>query len=154
MSIEKRLAGLGIVLPAPRAPAFSYVPVAVHGDLAWVSGQLPWRGDGSLPQGKLGGGLSVAEGKEAARLCILNGLAVLREAIGSLARVARVVKLVGFVASAQGFVEQPAVVDGASSLVGEVFGEAGRHARSAIGVAELPRGVPVEIEFVVAVAPR
>lgn len=151
MKFETRLAELGIVLPAPRAPAFAYVPVAVHGGLAWVSGQLPWEADGSLPKGKLGGGVSVEEGKRAARLCIVNGLSVLKAAIGSLDRVDRIVKVVGFVASAPGFVEQPAVVDGASSLLGEVFGEAGRHARSAIGVAELPRGVPVEVEFVAAV---
>ncbi len=151
MTIDQRLAELGIVLPAPRAPAFSYVPVAVHGGLAWVSGQLPWSPDGTLPRGKLGGEVTVEDGKRAARICVLNGLSVLRNSIGSLDRVERVVKLVGFVASSVGFVEQPAVVDGASAVIGEIFGEAGRHARSAVGVAELPRGVPVEIEFVVAV---
>lgn len=150
MSIDARLAELKLSLPAPRTPAFAYVPVAVHGDLAWVSGQLPWNPDGSLPKGKLGAELAVAHGKAAARVCVLNGLSVLRETIGSLDRVARIVKVVGFVASAPGFVEQPAVVDGASTLIAEIFGEAGRHARSAVGVAELPRGVPVEIEFVVA----
>ncbi len=151
MNIDRRLAELGISLPAPRAPAFSYVPVAVQGGLAWVSGQLPWMPDGSLPRGKLGADASVEDGKRAARVCVLNGLSVLKESIGSLDRVERIVKVVGFVASAAGFVEQPAVVDGASTLFGEIFGEAGRHARSAVGVAELPRGVPVEIEFVVAV---
>ena len=85
-------------------------------------------------------------------MCVLNGLSVLRETIGSLDRVRRIVKVVGFVASAPGFVEQPAVVDGASNLLGEIFGAAGRHARSAVGVAELPRGVPVEVEFVAAIA--
>jgi len=151
MSIERRLEELGIALPAPRAPAFSYVPVAVQGGLAWVSGQLPWGPDGALSRGKLGADASVEDGKRAARLCVLNGLSVLKEAIGSLDRVERIVKVVGFVTSASGFVEQPAVVDGASALFGEIFGEAGRHARSAVGVAELPRGAPVEIEFVVAV---
>jgi len=151
MSIERRLEELGIALPAPRAPAFSYVPVAVQGGLAWVSGQLPWGPDGVLSRGKLGADASVEDGKRAARLCVLNGLSVLKEAIGSLDRVERIVKVVGFVTSASGFVEQPAVVDGASALFGEIFGEAGRHARSAVGVAELPRGAPVEIEFVVAV---
>ncbi|MBL8697357.1 MAG: RidA family protein [Alphaproteobacteria bacterium] len=151
MTIEKRLAELGIVLPVPRAPAFSYVPVAVQGGLAWVSGQLPWEADGGLSKGKLGADASVDQGKRAARLCVINGLSVLKAALGSLERVERIVKVVGFVASAPGFVEQPAVVDGASTLLGEVFGEAGRHARSAIGVAELPRGVPVEVEFVAAV---
>jgi enamine deaminase RidA (YjgF/YER057c/UK114 family) len=150
MNIDARLAALALTLPAPRAPAFAYVPVAVHGDLAWVSGQLPWNTDGSLPKGKLGADLAVEQGRAAARMCVLNGLAVLRETIGSLDRVARIVKVAGFVASAPGFVEQPAVVDGASTLIAEIFGEAGRHARSAVGVAELPRGVPVEIEFVAA----
>lgn len=152
MTIDARIAALGLHLPAPRAPAFAYVPVAVDGGLAWVSGQLPWRPDGSLPKGSLGGGISVEDGKAAARLCVLNGLSVLRETIGSLDRVRRIVKVVGFVASAEGFVEQPAVVDGASGLLGEIFGEAGRHARSAVGVAALPRGVPVEVEFVAAIA--
>jgi len=151
MSIDRRLAELKLELPAPRAPAFAYVPVAVAGDLAWVSGQLPWQPDGALPRGKLGAELKVEDGRAAARLCLLNGLSVLRAAIGSLDRVQRIVKVVGFVASAPGFVEQPAVVDGASTLIAEIFGEAGRHARSAVGVAELPRGVPVEIEFVAAI---
>jgi enamine deaminase RidA (YjgF/YER057c/UK114 family) len=153
MSIDRRLAELKLELPAPRAPAFAYVPVAVHGDLAWVSGQLPWQPDGTLARGKLGAELKVEDGKAAARLCVLNGLSVLRESIGALDRVVRIVKVVGFVASAQGFVEQPAVVDGASTLIAEIFGEVGRHARSAVGVAELPRGVPVEIEFVAAIRP-
>lgn len=152
MNIDRRLVELKLALPAPRAPAFAYVPVAVQGDLAWVSGQLPWQPDGTLPKGKLGAEINVEEGKAAARLCVLNGLSVLREAIGSLDRVRRIVKVVGFVASAPGFVEQPAVVDGASTLIAEIFGEVGRHARSAVGVAELPRGVPVEIEFVAAIA--
>ncbi|MCC7271898.1 MAG: RidA family protein [Alphaproteobacteria bacterium] len=151
MSHEKRLAELGIVLPPPRSPAFAYVPVAVHGGLAWVSGQLPWVGDTLMARGRLGAEIDVAAGRECARCCLLNGLAVLRAAIGSLDRVERIVKVVGFVASAPGFVEQPAVVDGASTLLGELFGEAGRHARSAVGVAELPRGIPVEIEFTAAV---
>lgn len=153
MNIDARLLELGIELPVPRAPAFAYVPVACHGDLAWVSGQLPWRPDGSLPTGKLGAGVSVDQGREAARLCVLNALAVLRQTLGSLDRIVRVVKVTGFVASAPGFIEQPAVVDGASTLVREIFGEAGCHARSAVGMAELPRGVPIEVEFVVAFSP-
>jgi enamine deaminase RidA (YjgF/YER057c/UK114 family) len=153
MSIEARLAELGVVVPAPKAPAYAYVPVVLNGDLAWVSGQLPWRLDGSLPQGKLGAGVSIEEGREAARLCVLNALSVMRQALGSLDRIARVVKVTGFVASAPGFVEQPSVVDGASSLLLEIFGEQGRHARSAVGMAELPRSAPIEIEFVFAVKP-
>lgn len=150
MSIEARLNELGIQLPAPRAPAFSYVAVAVHHDMAWVSGQLPWMPDGSLPVGKLGAEIDVASGKLIARQCVLNGLAVLRQSLGSLDRIDRVVKLTGFVSSAPGFVDQPAVVDGASQCLLDIFGEIGRHARSAVGMAELPRGVPVEVEFVAA----
>ena len=152
MSHTQRLAELGIVLPPAKAPAFAYVPVAVHGGLAWVSGQLPWVGDQLMASGKLGAEIDVERGRAVARCCLLNGLAVLQAAIGSLDRVERIVKVTGFVASAAGFLQQPAVVDGASSLLGEIFGEAGRHARSAVGVAELPRGVPVEIEFVAAIS--
>lgn len=151
MSIASRLAGLRLELPPPRAPAFSYVPVVVEGGLAWVSGQLPWRGDGLAAAGKLGAAVGLETGQSCARLCLLNGLAVLQEALGSLDRVRRIVKLTGFVASAPGFVDQPKVIDAASLLLVEIFGEAGRHARSAVGVAELPRDVPVEIEFVAAI---
>jgi len=150
MRIDQRLIDLNLRLPAPRSPAFAYVPVVVDGSLAWVSGQLPWQDDGQLPRGKLGAELSVTEGKGAAALCLLNGLSVLRATIGTLDRVRRIDKVTGFVASAPGFVDQPAVVDGASVLIGAIFGAAGAHARSAVGVAELPRGVPVEIEFVAA----
>lgn len=134
-----------------RAPAFGYVPVVVESGLAWLSGQLPWDGDAPLATGRLGDGVDVETGRAAARCCVLNGLAVLREAIGTLDRVKRFVKVVGFVSSAPGFFDQAAVVEGASDLLGEVFGAAGRHARSAIGVVALPRNVPVEVEFVVAV---
>jgi enamine deaminase RidA (YjgF/YER057c/UK114 family) len=151
MSIERRLEELGMTLPPPRPPAFGYVPVVVEGGLAWVSGQLPWDGDGLMAKGRLGDAVDVETGRAVARCCLLNGLAVLREALGSLDRVKRVVKVVGFVSSAPGFYEQPAVIDGASRAIAEIFGEAGRHARSAVGVAALPRDVPVEIEFVTSV---
>lgn len=151
-AFEDRLAALGIALPPPRTPAFGYVPVAVEDGLAWVSGQLPWTETGLMAAGQLGKDIDIETGRAVARCCVLNGLSVLREALGSLDRVQRVVKLVGFVSSAPGFFEQPAVVDGASQALAEIFGDAGRHARSAIGVAALPRNVPVEIEFVVAVA--
>ena len=118
-----------------------------------MSGQLPWRLDGSLPQGKLGAEVSLEQGQEAARLCVLNALSVLKSELGSLDRIARVIKLTGFVASASGFVNQPRVIDGASNLMLEIFAQAGQHARSAVGVAELPRSVPVEIEFVFALKP-
>jgi enamine deaminase RidA (YjgF/YER057c/UK114 family) len=151
MTIDDKLASLGLVLPPARAPAFAYVPVVVEGGLAWVSGQLPWAGEGLRAAGKLGGGIvDIATGQASARDCILNGLAVLRDVIGPLDRVRRIVKVVGFVASAPGFHDQPKVIDAASNLLLEIFGEAGRHARSAVGVAELPRDVPVEIEFIAA----
>lgn len=151
MSFEQRLAELGIVLPPPREPLYSYVPVVVEGGLAWVSGQLPWDGEALLAHGKLGAEVDVATGRACARICVLHGLAALRAALGSLDRVKRLVKLVGFVASAPDFTEQAPVVDGASALLGDIFGEHGRHARSAVGMAALPRGTPVEIEFVASV---
>jgi enamine deaminase RidA (YjgF/YER057c/UK114 family) len=151
MSHEARLAELGITLPPVAAPAFDYVPAVVHGGLAWVSGQLPRDAAGGLPiLGRLGDGVDVEAARQAAELCALQGLAVVRAAAGSLDAVLRVVKLTGFVASAPGFVEQPRVIDAASNLMRQVFGDAGRHARSAVGVAMLPRNVPVEIEFVFA----
>lgn len=151
MSIRARLAELRVVLPAARAPAHAYVPVVVEGGLAWVSGQLPWRMDDLRATGKLGAAVDLATGQDCARLCILNGLSVLEAAAGSLDRVRRIVKLTGFVASAPGFADQPKVIDAASALLVDIFGEPGRHARSAVGVAALPRDVPVEIEFVAAI---
>ncbi len=150
-TMSNRLQTLGIELPAPREPAFSYSAVVIDNGLAWVSGQLPWL-DGSnslVYSGRLGEHVSVTEGKSCARACILNGLAVLEETSGSLDRIERVIKLVGYVASAKDFHEQPAVIDAASNLLVEIFGDAGTHARSAVGVAQLPRGAPVEIELVV-----
>ena len=149
--IDARLAQLGLVLPTPPTPRFAYVPVVVEGGLAYVSGQLPWKGDGLAAVGKVGAEVAVAQAEEAARCCALQALAVLRDALGSLDRVSRVVKLTGFVASDPGFHEQPRVIDAASRLMAEVFGDAGRHARSAIGVAVLPRDASVEVEMVVSV---
>lgn len=150
--IEARLAELGLVLPAPAEPTFHYVPVTLHAGVAWVSGQLP-KVDGEVRVfGKVGAEVSVAQAQELARICALQGLACLKAAIGDLGQVARVLKVTGFVASAPGFGGQPGVIDAASRLLTEVFGERGRHARSAVGVAELPRNAPVEIEMVVAVA--
>lgn len=152
MSHEARLAELGFRLPPVPKPAFEYVPVTFHAGLAWVSGQLPRDEAGGLPVlGRLGDDVTVEHGRRAAELCALQGIAAVRDAVGSLDRVERVLKVTGFVASAPGFAEQPKVVDAASSLLGRVFGEAGRHARSAVGVAMLPRNVPVEIEFVFAI---
>ena len=147
--IEEKLAELGIVLPAAATPAFQYVPVTIHERLAFVSGQLPRQGE-SLVTGKVGVDVDLEQAREAARLCILQGLACLNQALGSLDRVEKILKVTGFVASAPGFNQQPKVIDAASELLVQLFGEAGKHARSAIGVAELPRNAAVEIELIVA----
>lgn len=151
MSFEARLSALGIILPTARPPLYSYVPVVVESGLAWVSGQLPWEGDAPLATGRLGDEVDIETGQACARRCVLHGLASLRAELHSLDRVRRIVKVVGFVSSAPGFFDQATVIDGASGLLGEIFGDAGRHARSAIGMAALPRNTPVEVEFVVAV---
>jgi enamine deaminase RidA (YjgF/YER057c/UK114 family) len=124
------------------------VPVTVHERLAFVSGQLPRKGE-EFVTGKVGAEVGLDLAQEAARLCIFQGLACLRQNLGSLDRIDRVLKLTGFVASAAGFNQQPKVIDAASELLGKVFGESGRHARSAVGVAELPRNASVEIEMIV-----
>lgn len=148
MTHSERLVELGITLPAVAAPVAAYVPAIQTGNQVWVSGQLPFV-DGQLPAvGKLGAEISVEQGEAYARLCALNALAAVDDLVG-IDRVARVLKVVGFVASAEGFIQQPAVINGASHLIGEVFGEAGTHARSAVGVAELPLNSPVEVEVIV-----
>lgn len=148
MTHSERLVELGIRLPAVAAPVAAYVPAIQTGNQVWVSGQLPFV-DGQLPAvGKLGAEISVEQGEAYARLCALNALAAVDDLVG-IDRVARVLKVVGFVASAEGFIQQPAVINGASHLIGEVFGEAGTHARSAVGVAELPLNSPVEVEVIV-----
>lgn len=147
-SVTARLAELGITLPAVPTPAGSYLPWAKTGDLVFTAGQLPFV-DGALPAtGRVGDEVAPEEAKEYARLSAINILAVLDAAVG-LDNVEQVVKLVGFVASAPGFTGQPGVINGASDLMAEVFGDAGRHARSAVGVAELPLGAPVEVEAIV-----
>ena len=154
-AIDARLHELGLTLPGPYPPHDPLDAVVVHGGRARTSGQLPRDHDGKLVHpGVLGADLTVDAGAEAARWCALNALSVLRAELGSLDRIERVLTLLGFVASAPGFVEQPAVVDGASRLLHEVFGAAGRHSRSAIGVAALPRGGAVEIELEVALGPE
>jgi len=149
--IEDKLTEAGLVLPVPATPTFQYIPVTVHAGVAYVSGQLPKEGEEVRITGKVGGGVDLETAQRAARICILQGLSCLKAAIGTLENVDQVLKLTGFVASAPGFVQQPRVIDAASSLLVEIFGERGRHARSAIGVAELPRNAPVEIEMIVAV---
>jgi enamine deaminase RidA (YjgF/YER057c/UK114 family) len=150
-AVEDRLAALGLTLPGPYPPHDPLDAVVVHGGRARTSGQLPRGLDGALvAPGVLGAGVDVAQGAEAARWCALNAMSVLHAHLGGFEQIDRVLTVLGFVASAPGFVEQPAVVDGASRLLVEVFGERGRHSRSAIGVAALPRGGAVEIEVEVA----
>jgi enamine deaminase RidA (YjgF/YER057c/UK114 family) len=153
MSIEQHLHDSGIILPEPAAPVASYVPVVVHGGLAHVSGQIPFNADGALMLGCMGGdgGPDLAFGQRAAERCGLMILAQLKAALGSLDRVERVVKLGVFVASTPGFTDQPKVANGASDLMVRVFGDAGKHARAAVGVPVLPLGVVVEVDAVVAV---
>jgi enamine deaminase RidA (YjgF/YER057c/UK114 family) len=152
-TVDERLRELGLELPGPYPPHDPLDAIVVHGDRARTSGQLPRDHEGKLVHpGVLGAGLSVEEGAEAARWCALNALSVLRAGLGSLDRIGRVLTVLGFVASAPGFEQQPAVVDGASKLLFEILGDAGRHTRSAIGVAALPRGGAVEIEVEVTVA--
>lgn len=148
MSAEARLAELGVTLPAAVKPLASYVPTVRTGNLVFVSGQLPFV-DGKLTvTGHVGAEVDVETAAGLARVACLNGLAAVKAEVGDLAHVTRVVRLCVYVASASGFTEQPKVGNGASDLLVEVFGEAGRHARAAVGVAELPLGAPVEVEFV------
>ena len=148
MSTEARLAELGIELPPAHAPAGSYVPARIVGDLIYVSGQGPERPDGTFTTGKIGSDLSLEEGIEAARLTGLALLSVLRAELGSLDRVVGIVKLLGMVNVAPGFEDTPSVINGCSDLLVSVFGEAGRHARSAVGMAALPFGIAVEVELI------
>jgi enamine deaminase RidA (YjgF/YER057c/UK114 family) len=150
-AVDDRLAELGLALPGPYPPHDPLDAVVVHGGRARTSGQLPRDHDGLLVHpGTLGFDVAVEQGAEAARWCALNALSVLHAELGDLDRVARVLTVLGFVACTRGFTEQPTVVDGASRLLEDVFGAAGRHTRSAIGVAALPRGGAVEIEVEVA----
>ncbi len=151
LTIETRLAELGLTLPEPAAPVAAYVPVVVAGGLAHVSGQLPFVG-GRLVTGRLGEDVALEDGYGAARACGLMILAQLKAALGSLDKVERVVKLGGFVNSTASFTDQPKVVNGASELMAEVFGEAGKHARSAVGVPVLPLGAAVEVDAIFAVS--
>jgi enamine deaminase RidA (YjgF/YER057c/UK114 family) len=151
MSIDARLTELGISLPGPYPPHDPLDAIVVHAGVARTSGQLPRDASGDLVYpGRLGAGLTTEQGAEAARWCALNALSVLAAELGSLDRIERVLTVLGFVACDADFLEQPAVIDGASRLLHEVFGDAGRHSRSAIGVAALPRGGAVEIEVAVA----
>ncbi len=146
--IAKRLKELGIDLPEVPRPVAAYVPAVRSGSHVYISGQLPLVDGKPVVTGKVGGDVSVEKAREAARVCAVNALAALAGVVGDLDQVSRIVKVTGFVASAPGFTGQPAVVNGASELLREVFGSAGEHARAAVGVAELPLGVPVEVEMI------
>jgi enamine deaminase RidA (YjgF/YER057c/UK114 family) len=151
--IEARLKELGIVLPTPPAPAANYVPYAIGGNLAFIAGQIPFVDGEVRHKGRLGAEFSVEQGREIARICALNVLAQAKAACGGdLDRVKRCLKVVGFVACVDGFDRQPEVMNGASDLLVEVLGEAGRHARSAVGTNALPRNVPVEVEAIFEIA--
>ncbi|MGQ4272976.1 RidA family protein [Terrihabitans sp. B22-R8] len=148
-TIEKRLAELGVDLPNPTPPAANYVPAVRTGNQLFISGQLPMNADGITLKGQLGAGVEIEAAREAARLCAINVLAQARSALGGdLERVVRLVKVVGFVASASSFGDQPKVVNGASDFFVDVLGDKGRHARSAVGVAALPFGAAVEVEAI------
>jgi len=151
VSFEHKLTQLGIQLPSPPQPVATYVPAVQAGDLLFLSGVVPFR-DGKLAlAGKLGADLTVEQGYEAARIALLNALAIVRKELGTLDRVKKVVRMVGHVASADGFVQQPAVVNGASDLLVKIFDDAGRHARVAVGAAELPLNAPIELEIILQV---
>ncbi len=152
MTVDEKLAELGIELPSVAAPVAAYVPAVTSGSHVWTSGQLPFI-EGILPAtGKVGAQVSAENATEYARIAALNALAAIKAEIGSLDRIKRVVKVVGFVASDPSFTGQPGVINGASNVLGEVFGEAGVHARSAVGVSVLPLDAPVEVELVVELA--
>jgi enamine deaminase RidA (YjgF/YER057c/UK114 family) len=151
-AIEDRMKELGLKLPTVSKPVAAYVPAIVTGNLVFTAGQLPFV-DGKLEAtGKVGAEVSAEDAAKLARTCVLNALAAASSVIGSLDRVTRIVKVVGFVASAPDFTGQPGVVNGASELLGEIFGEPGQHARSAVGVAVLPLDAPVEVELVLEIA--
>ncbi len=149
MSVTARLAELGLSIPAVAKPVASYVPATIAGNLVFTAGQLPFVG-GQLPAtGKVGAEVSAEDAKEFAKTAVLNALAAVETAIGSVDRITRIVKLVVFVASEPNFAGQPGVANGASDTLVEIFGDAGRHARSAVGVAVLPLDAPVELELIV-----
>ena len=151
MSVAERLASLGLSLPPVAAPVAAYVPAVRYGDLVQTSGQLPLVGGALTATGRVGADVSPEEAKAAARTCALNALAAVADLVGDLDQVVRVVKVTGFVASDPAFTGQPGVVNGASELLGEVFGDAGRHSRSAVGVLVLPLDAAVEVELLVQV---
>ena len=151
--VEARLASLGIALPAAPNPVANYVPSVIAGNLLFISGQISKAADGSIAQGRLGAELNIAQGSAAARLCALNLLAQAKAAVGELDRIAHVVKLTGFVNASPDFTDHPQVMNGASDLMVEVFGDKGRHARAAVGVSSLPMGCAVEVDAIMLIGP-
>ncbi len=152
MTIAENLQRLEVILPPAPRPVGSYVPACQAGDLVFVSGVLPFQDGKILQPGKVGKDLSIEEGQTNARIAIINALAILQQELGDLSRITRVVRLTGHVASAEGFGDQPAVINGASDFLVEVFGEQGRHARLALGAFELPLHAPIELELIVQVS--
>ena len=149
MSVEARLAALGLELPEVATPAGAYVPAVISGNLVFTAGQIPLVGGKLMAEGRLGAEISAEQGKEIAQRCALNAIAAVKSVLGDLERVKKVVKVVGFVASTPEFTAQPGVVNGASELLQAAFGDVGIHARSAVGVAVLPLNSPVEVELIV-----
>jgi enamine deaminase RidA (YjgF/YER057c/UK114 family) len=149
--VEARLATLGIVLPEAPNPVANYMPSCLSGNLLFISGQISKAGDGTIAMGRLGGGMTVAEGRAAARLCALNILSQARAALGGLDRIAQIARLTGFVSATPEFTEHPQVMNGASDLMVEVLGDKGRHTRVAVGVSSLPLGCAVEVDAVIVI---
>ncbi|MBL6593078.1 MAG: RidA family protein [Candidatus Aquiluna sp.] len=149
MSVEERLAALGLELPEVATPAGAYVPAVISGNLVFTAGQIPLVDGKLMAEGRLGAEITAEAGKEIAQRCALNAIAAVKSVLGDLGRVKKVVKVVGFVASTPEFTAQPGVVNGASELLQAAFGDAGIHARSAVGVAVLPLNSPVEVELIV-----
>lgn len=154
MNYEKKLESLRLTLPSPPKPVATYVPAVRSGDLLFLSGMIPMVEGKMARVGKLGKELTVEQGQETARITLLNALAVIKAELGSLDKVARIVRIGVHVASAEGFTQQSAVANGASDLLVQIFGEAGRHARLALGAAELPLNAPVELEMIVQIKPN
>ena len=152
MTLEENLQRLGLTLPPPPQPVGSYVPAVRTGNLVFVSGQLPMREGELMATGKVGAEVSMEQARECARQAALNALAVAANAAGGLGAITRIVRLTGHVASAPGFTDQAKVMNAASDLMADIFGEAGRHSRAALGAAELPLGSPLELEMIVEVA--
>lgn len=149
MSIEQKLKEMGIVIPEPVKPLASYIPAVQVGKLVYTSGQIPMKDGKLLYTGKVGKEVTPEQANEAAKLCAINCLSAIKGVVGNLDKIDKVFKVVGFVNSAPGFNAQPKVINGASDFLGEVFGDAGKHARSAVGVSDLPIDAPVEVEVIV-----